>query len=239
MRGRRRVVIDDGGRVVAVLRVVAGADGELRRPDASAEITDDACTENNRGEGDREREDRDERGRGNHPERRAFQRARADPPRRVQHDRDDGGLDPVENARHRRHAAVRHIEPCERDQDDKRGQHEQRARHDPAPRSMHEPSDVGRELLRFGTGKHHAVVQCMQESPLGDPPFPVDEVAMHDRDLPCRPAAADESELQPVTERFGARRRARRSVSLAHAVTRVAPVGLALTTASCVSRHHA
>ena len=39
----------------------------------------------------------------------------------------------------------------------------------PAPGAVHQPADVGRELLRLRAGQHHAVVQRVQEAPLADP----------------------------------------------------------------------
>src|SRR5947207_3272594 len=76
---------------------------------------------------------------------------------------------------------------------------------------MHEPADVGGELLRLRTGQHHAVVERVQEARFGDPAFLLDQLAMHDRDLPGRAAEADPAELPPVGERLAARRRLRRA----------------------------
>jgi len=65
---------------------------------------------------------------------------------------------------------------------------------------VHHPADVGRELLRLGSGQHHAVVERVQKALLGDPAFPLDQVLVHDRDLPGRAAEADEAELEPVAK---------------------------------------
>jgi hypothetical protein len=43
----------------------------------------------------------------------------------------------------------------------------------------------------------------VQEAPLADPAAPLDELGVHDRDLPGRPAEADEAELQPEAQREG------------------------------------
>src|SRR3990170_519624 len=68
---------------------------------------------------------------------------------------------------------------------------------------MHHPTDIRGELGRFGAGQHHAVVERVQEAPLRNPAFLFHQVMVHDRDLPGRPAEADEAELEPVPERFG------------------------------------
>ena len=45
------------------------------------------------------------------------------------------------------------------------------AGHQPAPHAVHQPADVRRQLLGFGTGQQHAVVERMQKPLLGDPFF--------------------------------------------------------------------
>jgi hypothetical protein len=67
---------------------------------------------------------------------------------------------------------------------------------------VHEPADVRGELLGFGAREHHAVIERVQEAPLGDPAAALDEILVHDRDLPGRAAEADEAEPQPVPEGF-------------------------------------
>ena len=42
----------------------------------------------------------------------------------------------------------------------------------------------------------------MQKAPLGDPAPAFDQLLMHDRNLPCRPAKADETELEPEAKGF-------------------------------------
>ena len=73
----------------------------------------------------------------------------------------------------------------------------------PPERAVHEPADVGRELLRLGTGQQHAVVERVQEALLADPAAPVDELAVHDRDLAGRSAEGDEPELHPEAKGLG------------------------------------
>ena len=120
----------------------------------------------------------------------------------VQDDRGDRGLEAVEHAGDERHIAEAEVDPRERDQDEQRRQHEQTAGHDAAPRTVHEPADVRRELLRLGAGQQHAVVQRVQEALLADPAPALDELRVHDRDLSRGSAEADEAELQPETQCF-------------------------------------
>src|SRR5207342_1921991 len=46
----------------------------------------------------------------------------------------------------------------------------------------------------------HAEVEGVQEPALADPPAPLDELLVHDRDLAGRPAEADQAELEPEAE---------------------------------------
>ena len=215
MLGRRRVVVDDRRPVALRGRAVPAARAELVRSDAPADVADHARAEDDRRERQVEREDRDERRRGDRPQRGAPQRARADPPRGEEDDRGHRRLDAVEHARHRRHRAERDVDPRERDQDEERGQDEQRAGDDPAARAVHQPADVGGELLRLRPRQHHAVVERVQEAALGDPAPPLDQLLVHDRDLPGRPAEADEAELQPEPERLAEGNRRRRAHRIA------------------------
>ena len=70
---------------------------------------------------------------------------------------------------------------------------------------MHQPADIGRELLRLGAGQQHAVVQRVQEPALGDPALLVDEDAVHHRDLAGRPAEREHGDAQPHPERLAKR----------------------------------
>ena len=191
---RWRVVVDDRwkmrGRRCSVRRA---AHRERLRHESPAEIADQSGGEHDRRERNREGEDRDEGRDRDQPVQRMANDPLPDAPRGVEHDRDDGRLDAVEEARDERHVAVRHVEPRQRDQHDERRQHEQRARDDAAPGAMHEPADVGRELLRFRTRQHHAIVERVQESRFRNPALRLDQIAMHERDLPGRTAEADEA----------------------------------------------
>ena len=62
---------------------------------------------------------------------------------------------------------------------------------------MQQPADIGRELLRLRTRQQHAVVQRVQEPALGNPVLFLDQDAVHHRDLPGRPAEAQQRHLQP------------------------------------------
>jgi hypothetical protein len=163
-------------------------------------VTDQAGCQHDRRKRRVEREDRHERGGGDAPHPPVLQRAAADAVRRVQHERSDGRLDAVEDAGHHRHMAEAQIDPRQRDQDEQRRQHEQRPGHDATPRAVHQPADVGGELLGLGAGQQHAEIQRVKKALLADPAPPLDQLGMHDRDLPGGSAEADEAELEPEAE---------------------------------------
>jgi len=60
----------------------------------------------------------------------------------------------------------------------------------PPQRAVHEPADVGGQLLRLRAGQHHAVVQRVQEALLGDPAPALHQLLVHHGNLACRSAKA-------------------------------------------------
>ena len=117
-------------------------------------------------------------------------------------DRGDRRLDAIEDPGNHRNVAELDIDPRQPDQDEQRRQHEQPASNHPAPGPVHQPTDVGRELLGLGPGQQHAVVQGMQKALLADPAATLHQLLVEDGDLSCRPAKADEADLQPEQQRF-------------------------------------
>ncbi len=128
------------------------------------------------------------------------QGASANPDERHDDERDDGGFQAREDARHRGKSPVRGVDRGEAPEDEDRRENEEHAGHDSSPRSVQKPADVDRELLRFRPRQEHAVREGVKKALLGDPAPPVHEVPLHDRDLAGRSAEADESESEPVAE---------------------------------------
>ncbi len=168
--------------------------------DASAEHADDAGRQHDIGEGHVQGEDGDEGGRGNGPQHAVAQGARADAPGGEHHDGGHRRLDAVEYAGHHRHVAEGQVDPGQRNQDRQRRQHEQHAGHDATPGAVHQPADVGRELLRLGARQHHGVVQRVQEAVLADPAPALDQLRVHHGNLAGGAAETDEAELEPVQQ---------------------------------------
>ena len=81
---------------------------------------------------------------------------------------------------------------------------------DPAFDAVQEPADVDGELLRLRAGQQHAVVQRVEEPGVADPPAALDELVVHDRDLPGRPTEVDEAELGPEARGLPERNAVRR-----------------------------
>jgi hypothetical protein len=76
-----------------------------------------------------------------------------------------------------------HIDRCQGEEGDHAGEDEQDAGDQAAAEAVEEPADVDGQLLGFGAGQEHAVVEGVQE-PLGaDPAALLDQLALHDRDL--------------------------------------------------------
>ena len=53
----------------------------------------------------------------------------------------------------------------------------------PPSGAMHEPADIGGELLSLGAGQQHAVVEGVQEAALGNPLLLIDNNSVHHRNL--------------------------------------------------------
>jgi hypothetical protein len=149
-----------------------------------------------------EEEDADERGGGEPHHHVVLERALADPEHRLEHDRQHRGLETKEQRDDHRHLAIAGVDVAERHDGDDAGDDEQHAGHDAAERAVHQPADIGRELLRLRAGQQHAVVERMQEPLFRDPVLFLDDDPMHDRDLAGRPAEAQAGDPQPDAERL-------------------------------------
>jgi hypothetical protein len=169
----------------------------------AAEISDQRSGQHDGGEGHIQREDRHERRRRDAPQPVVFQGAAAYAVRRVQDQCRHGRFDAVKDARYHGQGAKSDVYPRQRHQNEKRRQYKQSPRDDAAPGAVHEPADVDGELLRLGPGQQHAVVQGVQKPLFTDPAFLLDQLGVHDGDLPGRAAKTDETELEPVPERLG------------------------------------
>ena len=65
---------------------------------------------------------------------------------------------------------------------------------------MHQPADVGRQLLRLGPRQEHAIVERVQETALRYPFLLIDENPVHDGDLPGRSAKTQAGDAPPDAE---------------------------------------
>lgn len=181
---------------------MAPADLEGGRCHSATDIAKQGCPQDNQRKRRVEREDGDERSGGNRPQNVVLECARADTMRRLHHDGGDGGLDAVEQPGDQRNVAEGHVQPGQPNQHEQRGQHEQRTGDDASPAAVHQPADIGCQLLRLRAGQHHAVIEGVQETFFADPAAAFDQFAVHDRNLAGRAAEADEAEFEPEAEGF-------------------------------------
>ena len=82
------------------------------------------------------------------------------------------------------------------------GNDKQPAGDDAAQRAMHQPADIGRELLRLRSRQQHAIIERVQKSTFRNPMFLVDQDAVHHRNLGRRTAEAQERDLEPDPKRL-------------------------------------
>jgi hypothetical protein len=102
------------------------------------------------------------------------------------------------------------VDVAERHNADHAGQHEERTGRDATAGLVHQPPDVDGELLRLRSREERAVAQRVQEPRLTDPPFLVDDDAVHDRDLTGRTTKRESGHPKPdphrVAERYAVSR---------------------------------
>jgi hypothetical protein len=60
---------------------------------------------------------------------------------------------------------------------------------------MEKPADINGQLLCLGAGQEHAEIKRVKKTRLADPASFLNQLALHDGDLPRRAAEADKSEL--------------------------------------------
>jgi hypothetical protein len=140
--------------------------------------------------------------RGDRDRRPALERAPADAPDRVQHDRDHHGLRPSNTAATHdtsRPAAAIHDSPSITSAP---GITNSAPADDAPPDAVQPPADVGGELLRLGSRQQRAEIERAQERALADPAPPVDQLVLHDRDLAGGSAEGDAAELEPEAQRL-------------------------------------
>ena len=242
--GRRQGVVVNQRRAVARLRsAMAATPGKLSRCPSLAQPAGHGRAQNHPGKRDLEHGDGQKARQGHRPQQRCAPRAperlAADAPDRVQHDGRHRRLDAVEQSRHQRHVAKSDVDPAQSDEDEQRGQHEERARHDAAPGAVHQPADVRGQLLGLRPGQQHAVVQRMQEALLADPAPLLDQLAVHDGNLPGRPSKADEAQLEPEAQRLAESHVRGFFLHRRHAATPVMVSGFQLWVSALASRHQA
>jgi hypothetical protein len=151
------------------------------------------------------KKDGDEGGRSERDHDPVAQRAAADAHDRFQHDRQHGRLQAEEQRLHRRHLAEPGVQPAQHHDRDEARQHEQGPGEQTAPGPVQQPADVHRELLCLRPRQQHAVVERVQEPALADPALLLDQDAVHQRDLPGRPAEAERRDLRPGAHRLAER----------------------------------
>ncbi len=134
---------------------------------------------------------------GQHPQYRVAQGARAHAPGGLEHDGRHGGFDACKQTRYQRRVAKNQIDPGQRNQQEQRRQNKQDTCHDAARAAVHQPAQVGGQLLRLRAGQHHAVVQRMQKAALRNPAPALHQFLVQKSDLTRRAAKADAADLQP------------------------------------------
>ena len=192
----------DNGFITLLARSVITAALECRHTHRRRGETDERCAKDDDRERHVEKENADEGGRREPDQRLVLERAFADPHHRLDDDRQHRGLEAEEQRRDDRNIAPARVYVAQRHDGDDAGQDEQPACHDAAERAVHQPADVGSQLLRLGPRQQHAIVKRMQEPLFRDPALLLDQDAMHHRDLAGGAAEAQRRDPHPRPERL-------------------------------------
>ncbi len=145
----RGIVVNESPTEGFIRLAMPAASLELVRRNASAEVTDSCGSRDNGRERHVEREDGDKRCSSDGPQHIVLQGTGADAMGGLDDNSRHCGLDAVEQARNQRHITESDIYPGQGDQDEQRGQHKQGPGDNPAPGPVHQPADIGGQLLGF------------------------------------------------------------------------------------------
>jgi hypothetical protein len=187
--------IDHAATVFAA--AVTTLDLECARPAPASEKPDERRAENDDRKWNGEKENANESCRREANHHIVLKRAPADPHNRFQHDCEHCRLETEKQRNDHRHIAVGGIHVAQRHDREDAGDDEQDASNDAAERAVHQPADIGGELLRLRSRQEHAVVERVQESRFRDPALFFDDNAMHHRDLPRGATEAEARHAQP------------------------------------------
>ena len=121
------------------------------------------------------------------------ERPLADADQCLHHDPQHRRLDPEEQRRKPPQPRCHDIEQRQAEHDDRAGNDKQQSCRQPAPDPVQPPTDPRRQLLRLGPGQQVAEIECAQKRPLIDPFALVDQLMLHQRDLPGGAAEAEEA----------------------------------------------
>ena len=204
---------------------MATAGRELPGGKEMAQPSSQGRAQEDKNKGDVEKIDRDERQACQGPQRRTAQGFFANPQDGLGDDGDHRSGQAVKESGQPRQVSAGHEEPAQGEEDEHRWQDKQRARrHSPAP-AMQPPAEVGGQLLGFRAGEQHAEIKGFEEVPVGDPPALLHQFAVHDGDLPGRPAEADATEPEPIAHAFAQGRAGGRGEGVGHEDGKDGPAG--------------
>ena len=123
-----------------------------------------------------------------HPSRPPLQRPTGNAQQRFHNENQHGALQPVENRRDKGNV-TENREQRRQDQHQKgTGQNKQQPRRKSALGAIHQPAEIGCQLLRFRPRQERAEIQRMQKPAIADPAPLIDKFTVHQRNLACRTA---------------------------------------------------
>ncbi|MBK6451599.1 MAG: hypothetical protein IPF84_03190 [Proteobacteria bacterium] len=134
---------------------------------------------------------------------RRLQRTARDARQRLQYQRDDGGLQAVQQRSDPGQRSMRHVDIREREQQQHGRQNEAEARGDATADAVQFPAEEDRQLQRFGTRQQHAEVERPREFAVVEPAATLDDFTVENGNLAGGTAKGNETKLRPEAGSFG------------------------------------
>ena len=131
-----------------------------------------------------------------------IERPPANADQRLHHNRQHRCLDSQEQRREPVEIGSERIERGERQHHERTGNDEQQARRKTTLQTVQPPANPCGQLLRFGSGQQMAEIERMEILLLVHPLMFFDNLAVHQRDLPCRAAKAQTADAREHAHQF-------------------------------------
>ena len=122
---------------------------------------------------------------------------------RFHHQHQHRALQAKEKRRHNRYITQGCVDDGKRQHHCRTRQDEQQPRHQAAAHAMHQPAEIGCQLLRLWPRQQHAEIERMEKTRIGYPMALFHHFTMHHRNLRRRPTEGQQTNAEPHAQSLG------------------------------------